>query len=89
MEQKVNGLQRITIKDESWFFLYHLSNSIWMASCDEFPQSTKQKIGTGKCLVSILWSVNGTQSLFDIPKGRTYNTAFFTDAAIPSLVENG
>jgi hypothetical protein len=42
----------------------------------------------GKCLVSILWLVNGIQSLLNVPKGTMCNTAFFIDAVMPSLIEN-
>jgi hypothetical protein len=39
-------------------------------------------------LVSIPWSINGIHSIRGVPKGTTYNTAFFTDAVMPSLTEN-
>jgi hypothetical protein len=32
--------------------------------------------------------VNGICSLLDVRKGATYNTAFFTDAVMPSLIES-
>jgi hypothetical protein len=59
-----------------------------VASRDELHQCIKQKIGTKKCLVSILWSINGIHGLLDAPKGTTYNTAFFTDAVMPNMIEN-
>jgi hypothetical protein len=39
-------------------------------------------------LVLIPWSVNGIHSLRGVPKGTMYNIAFFTDAVMPSLIEN-
>jgi hypothetical protein len=56
--------------------------------CDGLTQHTKQKIGTEKCLVSILWLVNRIQSLCDVPKGTASNIAFFIDTVMPSLTEN-
>jgi hypothetical protein len=73
MEQKANGFQRIVIEDKSWFFPYYPRDSVWAASRDELPQRIKQKINTEKFLVSIIWSVNGIHSLFDVPKRTTYN----------------
>jgi hypothetical protein len=43
---------------------------------------------TDRCLISILWLVNGMQNLLDIRKGTTYNIAFFIDVVTPSLIEN-
>jgi hypothetical protein len=45
------------------------------------------KIYIEKCLISVFWSVNGIHSLLDVPKGSTYNTAFFCDQVVPSLVQ--
>jgi hypothetical protein len=39
-------------------------------------------------LVSPFWPVNGTHSCLDVPKRRTYNTAFIIDADMPSWIEN-
>jgi transposase len=74
--------------DESWFFLHYSHDSMWAESADQLPVRVKQTIDTEKCLISILWSVNGIHSLLDIPKGESYNSAFFCNAVIPSLVEN-
>jgi hypothetical protein len=88
MERKASDFQRIITEDESWFFLYYLRGSIWAVSRDELPQRIKQKTDTEKCLVSVLWSVNGIYSLLDVPKGTTYNTEFFTNAVMSDLIEN-
>jgi hypothetical protein len=48
----------------------------------------KQKIDTEKCLISVIWSVNGIHSLLDISKETTYNTTFFCDAVFLDLLEN-
>jgi hypothetical protein len=87
MEQKASGLQRIITGNESHFFLAYPPDSVWAASHDELPQHIKQKIDMGKCLVLILWSVNGIHSLLNVPKGTTYNTAFFFNAVLPGWIE--
>jgi hypothetical protein len=52
------------------------------------PERIKQKIDTEKCLISVIWSVNGIHSLLDVPKGTTYDTTFFCDVVTPNLLEN-
>jgi hypothetical protein len=70
---------------ESWFFFYYPCDSVWAMSHDEFHQLIKQKIDREECFISILWLVNGIHSLLDVPKGTTYNAAFFTDVVLPSF----
>jgi hypothetical protein len=43
---------------------------------------------TGKSAWFRSESVNGIQSLLDVPKGTAYNIVFFTDAVMPSFIEN-
>jgi hypothetical protein len=58
---------------------------IWVSSRDEVPERVSQKINAGKCLILLLWSVNGIHSLVDVPKGNTYNSAFFCDTIVPRV----
>jgi hypothetical protein len=87
IEQKASGFQQIIAGDASWPFRCYLCDSVSAASRDEVSQSIKHKIETEKCLVSVPWSVNAIPSLL-MPRGTTYSTAFFTDAVMPSLIEN-
>jgi hypothetical protein len=68
-------------------FLYYPRDLIWTPSRDEVPERLRQKINTEKCLISLLWSVNGIYDLVDVPKSRTYNSAFFCDTVAPSLFD--
>jgi hypothetical protein len=43
-------------------------------SQDEVSERIKQRFDAEKCLISIIWSLNGIHSLSDIPKGITYNS---------------
>jgi hypothetical protein len=47
-------------------------------------QKIQSKNDPEKCLISLLWSVNGIHSLVDVPKGSIYNSAFNCDPVIPS-----
>jgi hypothetical protein len=87
-KQKASGFQRIITEDESRFFLYHPRVSVWAASRDELLQRIKQITDTEKCLVSIFWLVNRIHILLDGSKWTTYSRPFFTDAVMPSLIEN-
>jgi hypothetical protein len=88
MRQKATGFQQIITGNKSWFFFYHPRDSVRVTSRDELPQRIKQRIDTEECLVSIHWSVNGIHSFLNVPKGITYNTTFFIDFGLPSLIEN-
>jgi hypothetical protein len=41
-----------------------------------------------KCLISVIWSVNGIHNLLDMPKEIPYNSPFFCDVVVSDLVEN-
>jgi hypothetical protein len=71
MEQKASSFQRIITGDEPWLLFYYARHSVWVTSRDGRPQHIKKKNDMEKCLVSILWSVNGIHSLLDVPKGTT------------------
>jgi hypothetical protein len=74
--------------DESWFFLHYPHDSIWAGYRDELLVQINPEIEVEKCLISVIWSVNGIDSLVDISKGELYNSAFFRDVVVPSLIDN-
>jgi hypothetical protein len=87
-ESMSNRFPRIITGNESRFFFFHPRDPVWAESPDELPQHTEQKIDMEKCLVWILWSVDGIHGPFHTPKGTTYGRAFFTNAVIPNFIEN-
>jgi hypothetical protein len=70
-EAQSTGFDRLITGDESWFYLSYLHESAWAASRDQLPENVSQKIDTEKCLISVLWSINGIHSLANVPKGTT------------------
>jgi hypothetical protein len=48
----------------------------------------KQTIDTEKCLISIIWSVNGIHSLLDLPKCIAYNSILFCNSIVPDSVKS-
>jgi hypothetical protein len=86
-EQQIN-FDHGTTGDESWFFLHYPKESVWAESRDEVTVRMKQTIDTEKCLICVLWSVDGIHSLVDIPKGELCNSSFFCSVIVPGLVED-
>jgi hypothetical protein len=43
------------------------------------------KIDTGKCMISIIWSISGIQRLFALTKGLKYNSQYFCPDVIPDI----
>jgi hypothetical protein len=80
------GFELVITANEFWFFLSHRHNSAWATSPNELPERGSQKIDTEQRLISISWSVNGTHTLLDIPKGSKYNTAFVYDFSVQLLI---
>jgi hypothetical protein len=74
--------------DESSFFLYDPHGSTWAGSRDELPLRVKREIDAEKCPISVRWWVNGISSLVDVPKGESYDSAFFCDVVVPSLTDD-
>jgi hypothetical protein len=82
------GFAQIITGDESWLYFDYLHQSVLVSSRDDVPERIKSKIDTEKCLILVIWSVNGIHSLLDVPKGTTYNSIFFCDVVVSDLLEN-
>jgi hypothetical protein len=87
-QSQKTGFANIITGDELWFYFEYPHQLVWAPSRDEVPERFKQKLDTEKCLISVIWSVNGIHSLFYVPKGTTYNTTFFCDVSFPDLRKN-
>jgi hypothetical protein len=86
--EQQNNFDYVITGDELWLFLHYPNESVWAGSRDEVPVHIKQIIGTDKCLISVLWSVNWIHSFVDILKGESYNSSFFGFVIVPGLVED-
>jgi hypothetical protein len=74
--------------DELRFSSYKPPDKAWEASRDELPERIKRKIDRGKCLISLLWSVNGIHYFIDVPPEMKYSSSFFCDTVMPGLIQN-
>jgi hypothetical protein len=88
VDAEQTDFERIITEDKSWFFVLYPHDSTWAGFRDEFPQRVRQDIESAKCLISILWSVNGMHSLIEISKGITYHAVFFCEQIDPNVVVN-
>jgi hypothetical protein len=80
--------EHILTGDESRFYLYNPPDSAWEESRDRLPEPIRRKIDAEKCLISVLWSVNGIHHLIDVPPGMKHNSSFFCDVVMPGLIQN-
>jgi hypothetical protein len=79
-DQKSEFAQVIT-GNKLWFYFDYLHQLVWVPSRDEVPEKTN-KNWHGKVLNVDYLSVNRIHSLFDMPKGITYNSTFFCDVIL-------
>jgi hypothetical protein len=83
-----HNFDTILTGDEFWFYFAYHYQAAWAEARDLIPTTTEQKIESEKCLISIIWSVNGIHSLLDVPKGTTYNSTFFCQSVLIDLIQN-
>jgi hypothetical protein len=81
------NFQSVITGDESGFFLYYPRDLMCESSRDEVPERVKQRFDTEKCLILLLWSVNGIHNLVNVLKASTCNSAFFCNTVVPSLFD--
>jgi hypothetical protein len=74
--------------DESWFYYEYPHDSAWAASRATLPTRTARKIGSKKCLISIIWSTSGIHSLLVLPAGVRYDAEFFCASVLSDVEKN-
>jgi hypothetical protein len=77
-------------EDESQFFLEHPHYGVWAASTDEVPETPMTTIDTEKCMMLIISSISGIQSLLALTKFTKYkyNSQYFCQHVIPDIQQN-
>jgi hypothetical protein len=58
-----NDFDHVITDDEFWFYFEYLDEAIEVQSRDEVPERIQQNFDTEKCLISIIWPVNGIHRL--------------------------
>jgi hypothetical protein len=86
-EERYN-FDTIPTGDEFWFDFEYPYPAAWAEARDLVPTRTEQKIDAEKCLISVIWSVNGIHRLLDVSKGTTYSSTFFCQSVLLDLIQN-
>jgi hypothetical protein len=88
LQEREKNFNDIMTGDQSWFFRHYPHDSASAGFRDELPVRIKPEIDAEKCLIFVIWSVNGIHSLVDVSKGESYNSALFCDVVVPSLISD-
>jgi hypothetical protein len=68
-----NKHQRFVTRDESWFTLEFHHSTEWNVSRDDAFQKVKQQTGTQKCMLTVIWGIDGFR-VVDLMNGQhNYN----------------
>ena len=80
-EKWVNNI----IGDQSWFCFGYGEDGAWLLPEEEAPIMDGSKIQIQKIMITVIWGVHGIY-LFDVlPKGQTFNSAYFIEHIIEPL----
>jgi hypothetical protein len=60
----------------------------WAEDREEVPSNVKRIISSKKTMLSAYFSRTGFVSIEFLPQGQDYNSYFFTEIILPSIVEN-
>jgi hypothetical protein len=78
---------RIT-SDESWIFWDNHNHGMWAEDQEEVPPNVKGMICSKRTMLSAYFSRTGFVSIEFLPQRQNYNSHFFTEIILPSIVEN-
>jgi hypothetical protein len=65
--------------DESWFSLWTSRQIVSVQASQEPPESLRNMIGHRKMMVMIVWNPHGFHLIEALPKGHTFNAAYYVN----------
>jgi hypothetical protein len=74
--------------DESWIFWDNHHRGMWVEDREGVPPNVKRMICSKKTMLSACFSRTGFVSIEFLPQGQNYNSYFFTEIILPSIIEN-
>jgi hypothetical protein len=91
MRQTMNDLEPKQHKylitgDETWIFWDNNHCGMWVQDREDVPTNVKKMISSTETMVSAYFSLTGFVSIECLPQGQKYNSPFFTETILPSLV---
>jgi hypothetical protein len=74
--------------DELWLFLEHPHYVFWAASRDEVLETPMTRIGTEKCMISIIWFISRIRSPVALTKEMKRNSQYFSRHLFPDIQQS-
>jgi hypothetical protein len=74
--------------DESWIFWDNHHHGMWTEDGEEMPPNVKRMISSKQAMLSAYFLRTGFVSIEFPPQGQNYNSHFFMEIILPSIVEN-
>jgi hypothetical protein len=71
--------------DESWFYFEYVPDRLWISSLVNAPDVPNRTIATEKHIVTVFWNPDGFRVVTILPKGASFNTAWFIDGNLLPL----
>jgi hypothetical protein len=72
--------------DETWIFWDNNHRGMWVQDGEEVPANVKRMMSSTKTILSAYFSRTGFVSVEFLPQEQKYNSQFFTETILPSLV---
>jgi histone-lysine N-methyltransferase SETMAR len=91
MQQTMNDLARksheyLITGGETWIFRDHNHRGMWVQDGEDVPANVKRMISSKKTMLSAYFSRTGFVSIEFLSQGQKYNSQFFTETILSSLV---
>ena len=81
------GYRNIITGDQSWFIYNYAPEGAWVLENEEPPVFEKSQIFIEKMMITVIWGVNGTYIIDDLPEGEHYNSCYFIEHILKPLEE--
>ena len=73
--------------DQSWFIYNYAPEGAWVLEDDNLPICQNPHHLIEKMMITIIWGVNGTYILDELPEGEHYNSEYFIEHILRPLNE--
>ena len=71
--------------DETYLYWKNPRNSMWQQADLPPPSRERRTIGQKKLMISVIWSTTGMKTITMLPRGESFNRAFFVDVVLADL----
>jgi hypothetical protein len=78
----------VIIGDESWIYWDNYHSGQWTADCAAVPPQIHTMISLKKTMISAYFTRQGFVSIEALPETERFNSTFFTETILPSIVQS-